>query len=366
MAASLVVLFVAPSAAAYDTPTRLTKVAHVYSRGVGEVRCDSATEWDADPASRFSWSYTNLHLDYSVLPSFLCDGALGVGSSDIPPWQQAAGAWSLVQEASHLRHWRFRRNEAKVLCQAIVYFTDAAMRLGATDRRANELYPYALALHTQVTTLYPWFRDPDCIVPPWILPPRPYRSVPGTADAAGAPETSTETLRHARQIALEVDARYAALRINETSSTAVIDSLTLFDETGDSRVVPAGNGIYFGVCPNGAKCPFPGRRAARPATALAPRRVALELASRTFLETTADLVVVCLPTRRFTLIVFERDALDSRRVTDALADHPPRDSSLDVCSIVDADTLPHLYLPFALFPEPGGLDSLLAWPLVTP
>jgi hypothetical protein len=365
VAASFVVLFVVPSAAAYDTPTRLTQIAHVYSGGVGEVRCDTEDEWNADPALWFSWSYTNLRLDYSVLPPFLCEGALGVGSPDVPLWQQAAGAWTLVQEAFHLRHWRFRRNEAKVLCQAIVYFTDAAMRLGATEQQANELYPYALALHTQITTLYRSYRDPACIVPPWILPPRPYRSMAGTADTAVTPETSTEALARARQIAVEVDARYAGLRVNETSSTGVIDSLTLFDDAADPRVVAADNGIYYGVCPNGASCPFPGR-AARPATALMPRRIALELAARTFLETSANLVVVCLPTRGFILLVFERDALDSQRVTDALADHPPGDRSLQVRRVVDANTLPHLYVPFALVPEPSGLDSLLAWPLVTP
>jgi hypothetical protein len=38
-----------------------------------------------------------------------------------------------------------------VLCQAIVYFTDAATKLGATEQQTNELYPYALALHRQIT-----------------------------------------------------------------------------------------------------------------------------------------------------------------------------------------------------------------------
>jgi hypothetical protein len=166
-------LAVAESAAAYDAPARLNDVAHVYSLGVGEVRCDSDDEWAADPASRFAWSHTNLRHDYSVLAPFLCAGALAIGSPGVPLWQQAAGAWTLVHESFHLRHWRFRRNEAKVLCQTIVYFTDAAIRLGATEHEANELYPYALALHRQITQLHPWDRDPTCIVPPWILPPRP-------------------------------------------------------------------------------------------------------------------------------------------------------------------------------------------------
>jgi hypothetical protein len=170
---TIAVLSVPRGAAAYDTPVRLNDVARVYSLGVGEVRCNSQREWNADYASRFAWSYTNLRRDYSVLPPFLCEGALNVANPAVPLWQQAAGTWSLVHESYHLRHWRFRRNEAKVLCQTIVYFTDAAVRLGATQQQANELYPYALALHHQTTQLYPWYRDSACIVPPWILPQRP-------------------------------------------------------------------------------------------------------------------------------------------------------------------------------------------------
>lgn len=170
-------LSVVSSASAYDTPARLNEVARVYSLGVGEVRCDSQREWDADPASRFAWSYTNVRGDYSVLPPFLCEGALNVGTVAVPLWQQAAGTWTLVREAYHFRHWRYRRNEAKVLCQTIVYFTEAATRLGASEQQANELYPYALALHRQITEVYPWYRDRACIVPPWILPPMGYRAL---------------------------------------------------------------------------------------------------------------------------------------------------------------------------------------------
>jgi hypothetical protein len=182
------------------------------------------------------------------------------------------------------------------------------------------------------------------------------------AGAMAAPPASTDVLAHAKQIGVEVDARYPGLRVSETSSTAVIESLTLFDDPANPREVLADNGIYFGVCPNGATCPFPDR-APRPPEALAPRRVALELAVRTFLETTTDLVVVSLPTRRFILLVFERDAIDSRGVSDALAPYPTVASSWRLRSLVDANTLPHLYAPFALTPTPSGRDSLLAWPL---
>jgi hypothetical protein len=164
----------APAAWASETPALLNEVARVYSLGAGEVRCPSQTEWDADPyRPRFIWGYTNLRGAYSVLPPMICAGALNVGSSSVPAWQQAAGVWMLVHEAFHLRHWHYRRNEAKVGCQTIVYFTDAAARLGASEAQAQLLYPYALALRRLEIDFYPWHRDPKCIVPPWLPPSAP-------------------------------------------------------------------------------------------------------------------------------------------------------------------------------------------------
>jgi len=172
--ATVAALAFASAAGAHDTPTRLNELARFYSLGVGEVRCLSHAEWDADPhRGSFSWGYTNLRRDYSVLPPMICAGALDVGSSAVPTWQQAAGVWMLVHEAFHLRHWRFRRNEAKVGCQTIVYFTDAAARLGASESQAQQLYPYGLALRDLELDRYPWHRDPKCIVPPWFPPSAP-------------------------------------------------------------------------------------------------------------------------------------------------------------------------------------------------
>lgn len=164
----------AAAARAADKPALLNDVARVYSLRVGEVRCPSQPEWDADPhRTTFSWGYTNVRRDYTVLPPMICAGAMNVGSVSVPTWQQAAGVWMLVHEAFHLRHWRFRRNEAKVGCQTIVYFTDAAARLGASDSQAQELYPYGLALHDLELDLYPWHGDPKCVVPPWFPPSAP-------------------------------------------------------------------------------------------------------------------------------------------------------------------------------------------------
>jgi hypothetical protein len=168
--ALLLWLVVAVRAQAYETPSRLNEVARVYSLGIGEVRCASLAEWHADSHSSFQWGYTNVRSDYTVLPPLICDGALNVPDAQFPAWQRALGTLVLVHEAFHLRHWRFRRNEAKVECQAIVYFTEAAEKLGASEAEANNLYPYALAWHRWLTQLFSWYRDRTCVIPPWIPP----------------------------------------------------------------------------------------------------------------------------------------------------------------------------------------------------
>jgi len=151
--------------------TRLTEVARAYSGGVGEIQCPTAAAWDADFGSSFSSAYTNLRDDYTVLSPPVCEGALNVGKTDFPAWQQALGTLVLTHEAYHLRHWRSRRNEGKVECQALVFFKEAAQRLGATAAQADDLYAYALALHEYKVRLFPQYRDPKCVVPPWAPPP---------------------------------------------------------------------------------------------------------------------------------------------------------------------------------------------------
>lgn len=160
----------APSAPASGETARLTAVAHVYSLGVGEVRCPARADGNADFGSSFSSAHTNLRDDYAVLGPAVCEGALNVGSAEVPAWQQALGTLVLTHEAFHLRHWRHRANEGKVECQALVYFREAAQLLGATKMQANDLYAYALALHQYKVRLFPQYRDPKCVIPPWAPP----------------------------------------------------------------------------------------------------------------------------------------------------------------------------------------------------
>ena len=159
-----------PNAAAYEAPSELNEVAHVYSLGVGEVRCPSRAEWDGIGRRRSAGRTRTSAMDYIVLGPVVCAGARGVGSANVPLWQQALGALVLTHEAFHLRHWRFRRNEGKVECQALANFRDATQRLGATAAQAEELYPYALALHDYKVRLFPQYRDPKCVIPPWDPP----------------------------------------------------------------------------------------------------------------------------------------------------------------------------------------------------
>jgi hypothetical protein len=171
LAVALIALVGAVGAGAFDRPTRLNDVAAVYSLGVGEVRCPSAAEWNADFGSSFGYAYTNLAADYSVLSPLVCAGAAGVGDPAVPEWQQALGVLVLVHEAFHLRHWRWRRNEGKVECQAMVYFRDAAEQLGATEAQAYALYAYAIALHLYKVDLFPEYRDRACRYAMWAPPP---------------------------------------------------------------------------------------------------------------------------------------------------------------------------------------------------
>lgn len=190
----------------------------------------------------------------------------------------------------------------------------------------------------------------------------------GAAAASPAPATATASiepaaLARARVIRAEVDSRYRLLpgrklTVTEATSTGVVETLTLLTDLFElPRVVPADNGIYFAICSARAKCPYPARSAAWPAAAFLPRRQALELAVRTFLETSVSLVVVALPTAQPVWAVFERDDLlakiDAPAVLDQLAPHPAViDTPLR--DLVDRLTRPRLFLPLPILPPPRG------------
>lgn len=192
-------------------------------------------------------------------------------------------------------------------------------------------------------------------------------AVVGTSTARAsstAPELTPQSLRHAQTIRAELDVRYRAARrgglaVTEASSTGVVESFTLV--TSDllgTRVVPAGNGIYYAVCPAGASCPYPARAHARAAADPDTRRLALELAVRTFLETSVDVVAVSLPTLRFMALIVERSEVDVEAVARTLASGPPQSGR----AIVDRVTRPRIFVAAGLEPTPSGRDTWLGVP----
>ncbi len=197
--------------------------------------------------------------------------------------------------------------------------------------------------------------------------------VTATTAAAGSNALDPRALSQARTIKAGITARYVRpvgpkLAVTEASSTGVIESyLLLTGRLDELRIVPADNGIYYAICPARATCPYPAPRLARPPSAFLPRRQALELALRTFLETSADVVAVSLPTRDFVFFLVERaelaQAADMAALARALSGNPAREPAASLRRIVDELTRPRLFVPLGLEPTPSGRDSLGAAPL---
>jgi hypothetical protein len=184
-----------------------------------------------------------------------------------------------------------------------------------------------------------------------------------------------QILAQARVIRAEVNARYRLmpgrkLAVTEATTTSVVESLTLITDLFKApRVVPADNGIYFALCPARATCPYPARSASWPALAFLPRRQALELAIRTFLETSASLVVVALPTAKPIWLVFTRDDLLAQLDAPALRDRlAVRSELLDTTLLqaVDRLTRPRLFIPVAIVTVASGRETFEAIGLFAP
>jgi len=191
--------------------------------------------------------------------------------------------------------------------------------------------------------------------------------------SATASALAPEALTRARVIRTEINARYRLmpgrqLVVTEATSTGVVQSFTLVtDWLEPPRVVPADNGIYFAICSARAKCPYPARSAAWPAVAFLPRRQALELALRTFMETSVSLVVVALPTAKPVWVVFERDDLLANIDAPALLDqfaNPPAAADTEFRELIGRLTRSHLFLPLPILPPPR--DTIYAVRLFAP
>jgi hypothetical protein len=210
------------------------------------------------------------------------------------------------------------------------------------------------------------------VVASLVVPPAVALPAEASSSASVLPPSS---LVQARKIRRQLDARYRAvprrgLAVTEASSTAVIESFSLLPtDRIEPRILPAANGVWYAICPVRATCPYPARRLARPAADVLPRRLALELALRTFLETPADLVAVSLPTRDyFTAFVVEREELaqegDLRTLATALGGSPkrPRPLSASLRAMVERVTRPRVWVFVGLEPTASGRTSWAGLP----
>ncbi len=183
--------------------------------------------------------------------------------------------------------------------------------------------------------------------------------------SATAPTLTPNALSGTQAIRADVTARYRLLpgrKLVVTAATSTEGASMLVLMTADwleGRIVPTDNGIFFDTCAARATCPYPVRRGAWSVAAFVPRRLALELALRSFLETTVSLVVVSLPTPHPVWVVFERDVLladlDAPAVLDRLASSPAT-TDLSLRELVVRLTRPRLVAPVVM----GSDDSIVA------
>lgn len=105
-----------------------------------------------------------------MLSPVVCEGALGVGSADVPLWQQALGTLVLTHEAfisaTGASGGARGRWSARLSCTSGTPRKDSGRR----SHRPRTPYPYALALHDYKVGLFPQYRDPKCVIPPWAPP----------------------------------------------------------------------------------------------------------------------------------------------------------------------------------------------------
>lgn len=166
LAAILVALVFLTTGVASGENDQLARVGSAFAGHSESVVCSTVAE---DDHLSNAWGYTDPEKTYVVLRSELCATALDVNAD---PLIRALGIKVLVHESYHQRHWKWRRDEGRVECQAIRHFKVAAQMLGSTPEQADALMPYALFWYWQQATITDmWgrsYRYAECGVPFWL------------------------------------------------------------------------------------------------------------------------------------------------------------------------------------------------------
>lgn len=123
-----------------------------------------------DPLLWGAWGYVALFGSTVNLSEEACDGALAIGDRDLstPLVEQALGALSLTHESFHLKldlPFTRRASEGQTECRAVKRVRRTMLELGATPELADELFPWALAVHFKKTTISKAYDWPGCRVP---------------------------------------------------------------------------------------------------------------------------------------------------------------------------------------------------------
>jgi hypothetical protein len=184
---------------------------------------------------------------------------------------------------------------------------------------------------------------------------------------AAPPTSETMRVRLARADAIRADAHArmqllpgARLRLAAPTATDEIESFMLLSEDLlGQRFVAAANGLWYSICARRGPCVAPAPRLTRPATDHVARRLALELAVRTFLQTDAPVVAVSLPTPRVVVVVLVREELVREVDLSALGARLRREPlhvapSAGLRDLVDTLTRPRTYLYLGLETGPNG------------
>ena len=162
---------VAPGAArslAGEEP-RLAPVASAIAGRPLSVLCYRHGE-PGDPLLWGAWGYVSLFSSTVNLSKEACDGALAIvgGDASTPLIEQALGALSLTHESFHLKldlPFARRASEAQTECRAVKRVHQTMLDLGASRALAEQLLPWALALHYKKVALAKAYDWPGCRVP---------------------------------------------------------------------------------------------------------------------------------------------------------------------------------------------------------
>jgi hypothetical protein len=123
-----------------------------------------------DPLVWGAWGYVALFQSTINLSQEACDGALAIAEHSVgtPLIEQALGALSLTHESFHLKldlPFARRASEGQTECRAIKRVHQTMVELGATPALADELLPWALAVHFKKAALSKAYDWPGCQVP---------------------------------------------------------------------------------------------------------------------------------------------------------------------------------------------------------